>query len=76
MMILSLSVTQMYDGSAEFTLTLREIFIVESQKARGIHPDVKSSSPAKKNLGKTQPKEVSQSGIKMIGKELKSMMGG
>ena len=66
MMILSISVTQMYDGSAEFTLTLREIFIVESQKAQGIHPDVKSSSPTKKNLGKTQPKETSRSTIKSI----------
>lgn len=58
MMIVSISTTQQYDGSAEFSLTLREIFIVESQKAQGIHPDVKASSPTKKNMGKTQPKKV------------------
>lgn len=78
MMILSISVTQMYDGSAEFTLTLREIFIVETQQAQGIHPDVKSSSPTKKNLGKTQPKDVSRSrsGIKGAVDGVKSMLGG
>ncbi|PVZ86703.1 hypothetical protein C9426_14905 [Serratia sp. S1B] len=66
MMIISVSVVQMHDGSAEFSLTCREIFIVESKKAQGIHPDVKSSSPTKKNLGKTQPKkaEPSKSAIK------------
>lgn len=57
MMLISIGVTQQYDGSAEFSLTLREIFIVESQKAQGIHPDVKASSPTKKNMGKTQPKK-------------------
>ena len=57
MMIVSISATQQYDGSAEFSLALREIFIVESQKAQGIHPDVKVSSPTKKNMGKTQPKK-------------------
>lgn len=60
MMIVSISTTQQYDGSAEFSLTLREIFIVESQKAQGIHPDVKASSPTKKNMGKTQPKKVAE----------------
>ncbi|MBT0318601.1 phage baseplate protein [Morganella morganii] len=58
MLIISIGVMQQYDGSAEFSLTLREIFIVESQKAQGIHPDVKASSPTKKNMGKTQPKKV------------------
>lgn len=60
MLIISIGVTQQYDGSAEFSLTLREIFIVESQKAQGIHPDVKASSPTKKNMGKTQPKKVDE----------------
>lgn len=60
MLIVSIGVTQQYDGSAEFSLTLREIFIVESQKAQGIHPDVKASSPTKKNMGKTQPKKVDE----------------
>lgn len=60
MLIVSISTTQQYDGSAEFSLTLREIFIVESQKAQGIHPDVKASSPTKKNMGKTQPKKVTE----------------
>jgi hypothetical protein len=58
MMIVSISVTQMYDGSAEFSLTLREIFIVETQTAKGLHPNLKKPAPKKKNMGKTQPKQV------------------
>lgn len=62
MMLKNISVTQMYDGSAEFSLTLREIFIVESQTAQGIHPDVKKSAPTTTQMGKTQPKNISGSG--------------
>ncbi|KLU15072.1 MULTISPECIES: phage baseplate protein [Xenorhabdus] len=58
MMIVSISITQMNDGSAEFSLTLREIFIVETQTAQGLHPNLKKSAPKKKNMGKTQPKKV------------------
>ncbi|SIP74142.1 conserved hypothetical protein [Xenorhabdus innexi] len=56
MMIVNISVTQMYDGSAEFSLTLREIFIVETQTAKGLHPNLKKAAAKKKNMGKTQPK--------------------
>ncbi|QXF35251.1 hypothetical protein CE143_20305 [Photorhabdus luminescens] len=61
MMIVSISVSQTCDGSAEFSLTLREIFIVETQKAKGLN--VKKSGK-KKQMGKTQPKEKQKSAIK------------
>ncbi|BEO24293.1 hypothetical protein SMQC20_28770 [Serratia marcescens] len=56
MMLVNIGIMQLYDGSAEFTLTLREIFIVESQTAQGLHPDLKKSAAKKTQLGKTQPK--------------------
>ncbi|PHM54518.1 phage baseplate protein [Xenorhabdus sp. KK7.4] len=69
MMIVSISITQMYDGSAEFNLTLREIFIVETQTAKGLQPKLKGKTVAKKkNMGKTQPKP------KVIPKESKNSM--
>lgn len=60
MMITSVSVFQQYDGSAEFTITAREVFIVESRIAGGL--SVKTTragqqSAGKKSSGKTQPKE-------------------
>ncbi|MDC9606870.1 phage baseplate protein [Xenorhabdus griffiniae] len=58
MMIVSISVTQMNEGAAEFSLTLREIFIVETQTAQGLHPNLKKSASNKVNMGKTQPKLV------------------
>ncbi|MDE9536876.1 phage baseplate protein [Xenorhabdus bovienii] len=58
MMLVSISITQMNDGSAEFNLTLREIFIVETQTAKGLHPNIKKSAPKKKIMGKTQPKQA------------------
>lgn len=63
MMIVSVSVTQLYDGSAEFSLTLKEVFIVESMMAQGISPAIKGGVRSKKNLGKTQPKEVNNSAL-------------
>ncbi|AWK42592.1 hypothetical protein LGZ99_21710 [Photorhabdus temperata] len=63
MMIVSIGVTQTSDGSAEFSLTLREIFIVETQKAKGLNV---KKSPKKKQMGKTQPKETSKSALKGI----------
>ncbi|MGV8004334.1 hypothetical protein QPK14_20275 [Photorhabdus temperata subsp. temperata] len=61
MMIVSVGVTQTSDGSAEFSLTLREIFIVETQTAKGLNV---KKSPKKKQMGKTQPKEKQKSAIK------------
>lgn len=58
MMLVNIGITQMYDGSAEFTLTLREIFIVASQTAQGLHADLKKTSQKKTQLGKTQPQNV------------------
>ncbi|MEQ1969581.1 phage baseplate protein [Xenorhabdus nematophila] len=83
MMIVSVSVTQMNDNSAEFNLTLREIFIVETQTAKGLHPNIKKSAPKKKSMGKTQPKQVggNGSGFKflddnLLGGALGKLMGG
>ncbi|CAQ85188.1 MULTISPECIES: phage baseplate protein [Photorhabdus] len=76
MMIVSVSVSQMYDGSAEFSLTLREIFIVETQTAKGLN--VKKST--KKQMGKTQPKQADnksmlKSGNDALGGGLKKLLG-
>lgn len=58
MMITSVGVFQQFDGSAEFTITAREVFIVESKVAGGL--SVKTSragqqSSTTKDMGKTQP---------------------
>ena len=60
MLITSVSAFQQWDGSAEFTITTREVFIVASRTASGL--TVKTAragkqSAKKKNLGKTNPKE-------------------
>ncbi|MBD2796052.1 hypothetical protein ID856_05795 [Xenorhabdus sp. 18] len=65
MMLVSISITQMNDGSAEFNLTLREIFIVETQTAQGLMPSPKHA-PSKKVMGKTQPKPVPNDGKKSM----------
>lgn len=60
MMITSVSVFQQYDGSAEFTITAREVFIVESKKASGLKVKTTRAgqqSAKRKSSGKTQPKE-------------------
>ncbi len=58
MMLVNIGIMQLYDGSAEFTLTLREIFIVESQTAQGLHPDLKKSAAKKTQLGKNATQGV------------------
>lgn len=61
MAIKGISVYQMTDGSAEFTISCEEVFIVESKKAGGL--EVKSSGKSgkqastTKNAGKTSPVE-------------------
>lgn len=61
MAIRGVSAYQVYDGSAEITLTCEEVFIVTSKKTGGIN--VQSSkktgqqASATKNKGKTSPKE-------------------
>ena len=60
MLITSVSVSQQYDGSAEFTITTREVFIVESKTASGLKVKTARAgkqSAKKKSLGKTSPKE-------------------
>ena len=60
MMLTSIGLYQMHDGSAEITLTLEEVFVVESELASGINPAAmraKSQNSGVTNLGKTQPKE-------------------
>lgn len=54
MMITNVGTIQDKPGSAEVTLTLEEIFIVENQTAKGLHPDLKGQ-PQKQNMGRTQP---------------------
>ncbi|WP_338015753.1 phage baseplate protein, partial [Yersinia pestis] len=77
MMLVNIGITQIYDGSAEFTLTLREIFIVASQTAQGLHPDLKKSSQKKTQLGKTQPKATAESNDKKSAiKSISSWLGG
>lgn len=56
MMITNVGISQDKPGSAEFTLTVEEIFIVENQTAQGLHPDLKGQ-PKKANKGRTQPTE-------------------
>lgn len=60
MMLTQIGITQTHDGAAEFTLTLREVFIVETQTAQGLHPDLQKSAPKTVNLGKTQPKIIAK----------------
>lgn len=55
MIMTNIGTSQDKPGSAEITLTLEEIFIVENQTAQGLHPDLKGQ-PKKKNMGRTQPK--------------------
>lgn len=60
MMITSVGVFQQYDGSAEFTISCREVFIVESKKGSGLKVKTTRAgqqSAGKKNSGKTNPKE-------------------
>lgn len=57
MMITNIGNIQDKPSSTEVTLTLEEIFIVENQTAKGLHPDLKGQ-PQKHNMGRTQPKEV------------------
>lgn len=71
MIITNISTTQDKPGSAEFTLTVEEIFIVENQTAQGLHPDLKGQ-PKKANKGRTQPTEKG-SKSSMV-KELREMI--
>lgn len=52
MVLSSVGLTQQKNTYGEFTLTFREIFIVETQIASGLNQTVK-----KQNLGKTQPQK-------------------
>lgn len=54
MVITSVGLTQKQNTVGEFIITFREVFIVETQIANGF----KMSKPKVRNLGKTQPKEV------------------
>lgn len=58
MMIRNIGVNQTTDGAAQFSLTIREIFIVESQIAEGIKI---KTAPKTTQMGRTQPKDESSS---------------
>lgn len=53
MLITSISMTQVNQMSASITITMREVFVVETTIGKGF--------VVKRNLGKTQPKEVDKS---------------
>lgn len=57
MLITSIELTTESDLYADVTLTLEEVFVVETQTASGLNIGAKSSI----NLGKTQPKETKSS---------------
>ncbi|CAG9411396.1 TPA: phage baseplate protein [Providencia alcalifaciens] len=71
MMITNIGISQDKPGAVEITLTLEEIFIVESQTAQGLHPDLRGQ-PKKKNMGRTQP--ISQESHSSLLKDGVSMM--
>ncbi|OTP81188.1 phage baseplate protein [Gilliamella apicola] len=54
MVITSVGLTQKQNTSGEFTITFREIFIVETQTVNGF----KIHKPKVRNLGRTQPQEI------------------
>jgi hypothetical protein len=54
MILTSVGLTQKQNTSGEFVLTFREIFIVETEVKNGF----KMSKPKIRNLGRTQPREV------------------
>lgn len=54
MVITSVGLTQKQNTSGEFTITFREIFIVETQIASGLSVP----KPKTRNLGKTQPQKA------------------
>ncbi|MDE5306817.1 hypothetical protein PY546_09535 [Providencia stuartii] len=58
MMLTSIGATQDKPGAVEFSLNLEEVFIVESQTVKGLHPDLKQQ-PQKSNMGRTQPEAKS-----------------
>nr|WP_082259598.1 hypothetical protein [Gilliamella apicola] len=62
MILTSVGLTQKQNTSGEFVLTFREIFIVETQIANGF----KMSKPKVRNLGRTQPREVTDEEKKAI----------
>ena len=54
MVITSVGLTQKQNTSGEFTITFREVFIVETQTVNGF----KMHKPKVRNLGRVQPQEV------------------
>ena len=60
MAITSITVTQTNDGAGEFTITLREVFIVETQTASGLNAKGRAGnqSSGTANKGRTQPESV------------------
>lgn len=59
MLITSIELTTESDLYADVTLTLEEVFVVETQTANGLNISTKSSI----NLGKTEPKQIKTSAL-------------
>jgi len=55
MMIISISATQQTVMSGEFSIAMREVFVVNTKKAAGL----------KQNLGVTQPKEIDEKSVQL-----------
>lgn len=61
MLISGIGVTQDMDGSAEFSITLREVFIVETQTIDGVEvPEKKKTSPSSKKANKKSGRACEQ----------------
>ena len=65
MLITSIEVTTESDLYADVTLTLEEVFIVETKTAKGLNVGLNGSKSAV-NLGKTEPKLKKSSLLKDI----------
>ncbi len=70
MLITSIEVTTESDLYADVTLTLEEIFIVETKTAKGLNAGKRGV-----NLGKTEPKQVNTSYVQDVAKVVKGMLG-
>ena len=65
MLITSIEVTTESDLYADVTLTLEEVFIVETKTAKGLNTGLNGGKSAV-NLGKTEPKQKKTSLLKDI----------
>ena len=70
MVITSVGLTQKQNTVGEFIITFREIFIVETQIANGF----KMQKPKVRNLGRTQPQEITGEAKRAVLDRLRSII--